>query len=216
MLTDVRLGLGYGAVAIAAVTFYYDYRQGWDQTKYFTFFAVIAYFILNGLLTLWIWGVERGKVYTGEYPGEPKPTLVRTAPPPRGPANAGQISIASSTKKHSPMYSLTVRYASADSADPFSARTLEIAAPFTRWFTAEGRFIAAPFQQWLASEIPAVAKADALKRGTPLAAVAQAMARAEANSKSAADYLPAAPQWSAQNPKEYVLHSRAWAKRNKK
>ena len=120
MLTDVRLGLGYGAVAIAAVTFYYDYRQGWDQTKYFTFFAVIAYFILNGLLTLWIWGVERGKVYTGEYPGEPKPTLVRTAPPPRGPANAGQISIASSTKKHSPMYSLTVRYASADSADPFS------------------------------------------------------------------------------------------------
>ena len=65
-LTDVRLALGYSAVAIAAVTFYADYQLGWDKTKYWTFWAVLVYFTLNGALTFWIWGVEKGKVFAGE------------------------------------------------------------------------------------------------------------------------------------------------------
>ena len=73
-LTDVRLGLGYTAVVIAAVTFYADYKLGWDATKEATLWAVTAYFIINGALTVWIWGVERGKVFVGEK-GR---TLVRT------------------------------------------------------------------------------------------------------------------------------------------
>lgn len=65
-LTDVRLTLGYSAVAIAGITFYFDYMHGWDKTKVGTLWAVIAYFILNGALTYWIWGVEKGKIFTGE------------------------------------------------------------------------------------------------------------------------------------------------------
>ncbi len=65
-LTDVRLALGYSAVIIAATTFYADYKLGWDKTKYWTFWAVLVYFTLNGVLTFWIWGVEKGKVFTGE------------------------------------------------------------------------------------------------------------------------------------------------------
>ena len=65
-LTDVRLALGYSAVIIAATTFYADYKLGWDKTKYWTFWAVLVYFTLNGALTFWIWGVEKGKVFTGE------------------------------------------------------------------------------------------------------------------------------------------------------
>lgn len=65
-LTDVRLALGYSAVLIAAVTFYADYKLGWDRTKAATFWAVLVYFTLNGALTCWIWGVEKGNVFTGE------------------------------------------------------------------------------------------------------------------------------------------------------
>lgn len=65
-LTDVRLALGYSAVLIAAITFYADYKLGWDKTKAATFWAVLIYFTLNGALTFWIWGVEKGTVFTGE------------------------------------------------------------------------------------------------------------------------------------------------------
>ena len=68
-LTDVRLALGYSAVAIAALTFYFDYKLGWDETKGYTFWAVIAYFILNGALTLWIWLAEKGKIFIGTLGG---------------------------------------------------------------------------------------------------------------------------------------------------
>lgn len=66
-LTDVRLLFGYAAVLIAAVTFYYDYKLGWDQTKYWTLWAVVVYFLLNGALTLWIWKAEKGNVFVGTY-----------------------------------------------------------------------------------------------------------------------------------------------------
>ena len=65
-LTDVRLALGYAAVIIAAITFVADYKLGWDKTKAGTLWAVLMYFALNGALTVWIWAVEKGQVFTGE------------------------------------------------------------------------------------------------------------------------------------------------------
>jgi signal peptidase complex subunit 2 len=66
-LTDVRLSLGYAAVLIAAITFYFDYKLGWDQTKHWTLWAVVVYFFLNGALTFWIWNVEKGIVFVGNF-----------------------------------------------------------------------------------------------------------------------------------------------------
>ena len=54
-------------MVVAAITFYADYMLGWDETKYWTFWAVLFYFSLNGALTFWIWGVEKGKVFDGEF-----------------------------------------------------------------------------------------------------------------------------------------------------
>lgn len=67
--TDVRLALGYVAVAIAGGLFYADWKLGWDITKPYTLPAVIVYFALNSAFTYWIWFVERGAVFTGTRNG---------------------------------------------------------------------------------------------------------------------------------------------------
>ncbi|MCJ1265200.1 hypothetical protein MMC22_005075 [Lobaria immixta] len=139
-LTDVRLALGYTAVVIAAITFGLDYKLGWDKTKGLTLWAVIAYFILNGALTYWIWGIEKGKIFTGEN-------------------DHALLTIASSVTKHTPVYNLTVRHANT-SGSRTSWSTSQISAPFTRWFDADGHFVAKPFQQWLATEVPIIGQAD--------------------------------------------------------
>ena len=71
-LSDIRLAIGYSAFAICAATFFWDYKLGFDATKYYTAAAVAVYACLNGLLTLWIWGVEKGKVYVGTSPNGDK------------------------------------------------------------------------------------------------------------------------------------------------
>lgn len=68
--TDVRLVLGWSAVVIAGVLFYFDWKFGWEQTKVWTLPAVIAYFILNGAFTYWIWFVEKGVIFVGERKGK--------------------------------------------------------------------------------------------------------------------------------------------------
>lgn len=71
-MTDVRLGLGWGAFLIAAACFGWDYKFGFDATKYYTAAAVVVYSILNGALTLWIWLKEAGTVYEGTSPSGEK------------------------------------------------------------------------------------------------------------------------------------------------
>ncbi|KAL8702527.1 MAG: hypothetical protein Q9201_004293 [Fulgogasparrea decipioides] len=154
VLTDVRLALGYTAVVIAGVTFYADRRLGWDTTKYWTLWAVVAYFILNGALTYWIWGIEKGKIFTGETNDTLMMLLEITFVD-----TQLQVSIASSVRKHKPIYNLKVRYQRLGK----EPKTLEISAPFTRWFDSDGYFVATPFQQWLASEVPIIGEADSKK-----------------------------------------------------
>jgi len=66
----VRLVLGWTAVVIAGVLFYFDWKLGWEQTKVWTLPAVIVYFILNGAFTYWIWFVEKGIIFVGEREGK--------------------------------------------------------------------------------------------------------------------------------------------------
>lgn len=65
----MKLALGYTAVIIAAITFALDYKYGFEATKKFTTAAVVAYFLLNGAFTYWIWGVEKGLIYVGAWKG---------------------------------------------------------------------------------------------------------------------------------------------------
>jgi len=67
-LTDVRLALGYSAFLVAGACFLWDYKFGFDATKYYTAAAVAVYMVLNGALTMWIWGREKSIVYVGTAP----------------------------------------------------------------------------------------------------------------------------------------------------
>ena len=64
--TDVRLALGYSAVIIAGALFYFDWKFGWEASKPYTAPAVVAYFLLNGAFSYWLWFVEKCVVYEGE------------------------------------------------------------------------------------------------------------------------------------------------------
>lgn len=79
-LTDVRLGLGYSAFFIAAACFLWDYKFGFESTKYYTAAAVAVYSVLNSALTLWIWLREKGIIYVGTAPsGETVRSVLRQA-----------------------------------------------------------------------------------------------------------------------------------------
>lgn len=139
--TDIRLLLGFAAVSIAAATFYLDYTLGWDKTKAGTFWAVILYFILNGALTLWIWGVEKGRVYVGDLQGV-------------------KLQIQSRVEKHNPTYFVSARYCKLNNKPDQKWHTIDIQSPFSRWFDEQGHLVALHLQQWLATEIPVIGGAD--------------------------------------------------------
>ncbi|KAK0628466.1 microsomal signal peptidase 25 kDa subunit-domain-containing protein [Bombardia bombarda] len=81
-LTDVRLALGYAAFVVAGACFLWDYKLGFESTKYYTAAAVALYTLLNGALTLWIFYVEKGAVYEGTAPDADRTTIrITTATP---------------------------------------------------------------------------------------------------------------------------------------
>ncbi|KAK4061951.1 hypothetical protein H0G86_007553 [Trichoderma simmonsii] len=137
-LSDVRLGLGYSAFLIAAACFAWDYKLGFEDTKFYTAIAVAVYTILNGALTFWMMFVEKGVIYQGIAPSGEK------------------ITVASATKKLDPTYRLSITVTDKSS----KSRIIEVAKPFASFFDESGYFVAAPFQQILATAVPVVGKAD--------------------------------------------------------
>ncbi|KAK3362980.1 microsomal signal peptidase 25 kDa subunit-domain-containing protein [Lasiosphaeria hispida] len=152
-LTDVRLALGYTAFLLAGACFLWDYKFGFDATKWYTAAAVALYSAINGALTLWIFYVERGTVYIGTAPsGE---TLRITSETPR---------------KTLPEYHLTVEI---EGKKGGKKETLVVTGSFTDWFDAVGHFVAPPFQSMLASAVPVIGKHDP-KRVAPAEEAASA------------------------------------------
>jgi hypothetical protein len=67
-LLDTHLALGYAAFAIAAACFLWDYKFGFESTKWYTAGAVVLYSLINSALTLWVSFVEKNIVYQGTAP----------------------------------------------------------------------------------------------------------------------------------------------------
>ncbi|KAK4674012.1 signal peptidase complex subunit spc2 [Podospora pseudopauciseta] len=139
ILTDVRLALGFSAFALSAACFAWDYNFGFESTKTYTAFAVALYTILNGLLTFWIFYVEKGTIYQGTSP------------------KGDKIRISTETKKNVPVYHMTIEVKDGKTGE---RKTLKISRSFTEWFDAAGRFVAAPLQTVLAQGVDVVGRVD--------------------------------------------------------
>lgn len=139
-LTDVRLTLGFSAFALAAACFLWDYKFGFESTKVYTALAVALYTLINGLLTVWIFAVEKGTIYVGTSPS----------------GETVKIST-SSSKKHPTEYVLTVEVTSKKGG---KEESFVLKRSFTDWFDEAGHFVVQPFQEMLARGIPAVGKLD--------------------------------------------------------
>ncbi|CAK7241165.1 MAG: hypothetical protein STHCBS139747_002624 [Sporothrix thermara] len=139
-LTDVRLAIGYGALAVASACFVWDWKLGFDSTKYYSAAAVVIYMVLNIALWLWSRNVEGATVYVG------------TAP------SGETVSIATSVEKYTPIYNveITVTSPKANTAP----KKIAFSRPFSEWFDSAGSFIAAPFQTVFATAVPVIGQAD--------------------------------------------------------
>lgn len=145
-LSDVRLTLGYLALATAAACFAWDYKLGFEATKLPTAAAVALYAVLNTALTAWIFLVERGAVYVGTSPDGRARVRITSA----------------SVKGKVPEYRLTVEVS--DAATGRVHETVEVRRGFNQWFDAAGRFVAAPFQVLLAGQVGVIGQADPKRR----------------------------------------------------
>ncbi|KAI3331657.1 microsomal signal peptidase 25 kDa subunit-domain-containing protein [Xylariaceae sp. AK1471] len=142
-LIDTRLALGYTSFAIAAACFLWDYKLGFESTKWYTAAAVALYSIVNTALSVWLSFVEKNTVYQGTAPDGTK------------------ISVATSTKKNVPTYHVVVNITPKKGA----TSKIEFVRSFTEWFDVQGHFVALPFQSMLATTVPLIATADP-KRAT--------------------------------------------------
>lgn len=150
----MRLVLGFSAVTIAGSTFYYDYTLGFDKTKVMTLYAVIAYFVINTVLTWWIWGMEGGKVYVGSRDGVTVSRSLQKKCAQRININSGiKITISSHTEKHSPIYHLKIVSQSLKQ----KPTTTEAESPFTSWFDTQGFLVEKPFMTFISNSIPSMA-----------------------------------------------------------
>ncbi|KAL9085079.1 MAG: hypothetical protein Q9159_004894 [Coniocarpon cinnabarinum] len=139
--TYVRLALGYSAVAIALYIFYLDYVQKikFTDIKTTTTLAVLAYFSLNGLLTLWMWFVERGEIFKGQRrDGDTTVDVkIRSLPPHR---------------KYDPLYRLIISWSSNNQPEKSAER--DVTAPFSKFFSTDSKFIPAAFEAWVKEVLP--------------------------------------------------------------
>ena len=155
-LTDVRLAIGFLACAIAAATFYGDYKLGADSFKGYTVYAVAAYFTLNTFLTWWIWGVEGAKVYTGSRNG----VKVRGCCPPLARRRSRrQVILETHADKYSPVYEVKVTTVAAGTKSVATAKNA-----FAGWFDQQGYFVENPFRAFIRNAVPVLAEDAAGKK----------------------------------------------------
>ncbi|POS85498.1 hypothetical protein EPUL_002127 [Erysiphe pulchra] len=142
-LCNVRLALGYAAISISAVTFFWDYKFGFDSTKVYTSIAVLLYTIINGILTYWMTFFEKDIIYVGTNP------------------QGDKVQISSKITKNVPIYHLTIT--TYLKSQPLKPQTQNLKKPFNEWFNKAGYFVPLSFQQMLASNVPLIGAADPVR-----------------------------------------------------
>ncbi|KAF3938441.1 hypothetical protein ABW19_dt0202598 [Dactylella cylindrospora] len=146
LLTDVRLALSLLACLTAAATFYLDYTLGFDKTKSFTLYACIAYFLINTVLTIWLYFVESSTIYVGSH----DPSGVK-------------LKIESRAGKYEPRYFLRI-----EQTESVEGRTVvrvkDVEGAFMGWVDEKGFFVRREFEKWLGGVVPWIAEGEGVRK----------------------------------------------------
>ncbi|GAA5836332.1 hypothetical protein JCM11251_001465 [Rhodosporidiobolus azoricus] len=182
---DVRLALGWSAVAVAAATGYYGYKTEFHESKKWVGVGVVVYIVLNTILALYVAYFEQNTIFVGKRRtfasristehltlsslAASSPTHTSTsswvpfpisllAPSPKPPTSSS-----SSPATDYPLYSLTLtyRHSSNNNKSLLHANELTRSHAFGGWFDQEGRLARRKVEEWLEEGLREVVGADA-------------------------------------------------------
>ncbi|CAE6493929.1 unnamed protein product [Rhizoctonia solani] len=144
--TDVRLGLGYVSVAVAAVTGLYSWKKDFEESKPMVWIGVILYMLLTGAQTLYAYFVERDTVFIGK-----RKTVNKRIETERLTIGAQTLPAEKKDPSVGPRYVLTANYVHTTNNGKSLIRKAKQSteATFTSWFDEEGRMDQVAFGEWL-------------------------------------------------------------------
>ncbi|CAE7211901.1 unnamed protein product [Rhizoctonia solani] len=146
--TDVRLGLGYASVAIAAITGLYSWKRDFEESKPMVWIGVILYMLLTGTQTLYAYFVERDTVFVGK-----RKTVNKRIETERLTIGAKTLPAEKKDVSAGPRYVLTASYVHTTNNGKSLIRKAKQSteATFTSWFDEEGKMDQVAFGEWLSS-----------------------------------------------------------------
>ncbi|ODV90960.1 hypothetical protein CANCADRAFT_2679 [Tortispora caseinolytica NRRL Y-17796] len=124
---DVYLVITFTALAIAALTSWYDYDKGFQNAKTVTTIGVSLFFIVYGLSMVWNMTYNKNLLFYGQSKDE-------------------QIWVRTSTKKYTPVYEMEITFLRGN-----NKKTIKEKIPFGNIFTESGSIAVKHFQSWLQS-----------------------------------------------------------------
>ncbi|KAF5329953.1 hypothetical protein D9611_010487 [Ephemerocybe angulata] len=142
--TDVRLGLGWLSVFVAAGTAFYGYKIDFEQSKPVVTVGLILYIILTVLSTLYAYFVEGDTIFVGKRKTFSKRIITE------------RITLSSSTPptpkaSSCPSYSVSLHYVrSTNGGKTLLGRgRTKGAAPYNKFFDANGVMDQPAFEKWV-------------------------------------------------------------------
>ncbi len=128
ILGDIRMAIGFTASIIAALYGYYDYQNGFIAALPYCRFAVPAFFILNTILTFWMFYVEGNIKYQGIN------------------KNGSKITISTEAPKYEPKYIVSIKIENKNG----KAKNIKGEIGMNGFFTPQGIVVKESFSEWIA------------------------------------------------------------------
>jgi len=154
--TDVRLGLGWLSVFVAAGTALYGYKIEFEQSKFVVSIGLIVYISLTVLQTLYAYFIEGNTVFEGKRKSFSKRIisesihLSSSTIPPRAASSSG-----TSSPLNAPSYELSMTYIRSTNAGKSllaKGRTKAFKA-YSAFFDEQGVMDQAIFEQWVGEQV---------------------------------------------------------------
>jgi signal peptidase complex subunit 2 len=133
-LMNGRLAISLLSIFVALFALLYDWLHPFPASRSVLISCVLTYFTLMGVLTLYLFYVERGIFFVG---------IVRD---PTGLDPESILSVSSNLKRFDVKYTLNMRFFDGKSRE---TRTRDLSDNVTSWFNVKGELHAEPFEKMI-------------------------------------------------------------------